>query len=328
VLQLSDGQDRERELPATYGVDDLTLVLQDRRFDQRGRMSYSLSMHDHMVGFLGDTMMVNGQVGATAAVPKGLVRLRLLNGSNARIYALTMSDTRPMHLIGTDCGLLDQPIALNTLTLSPGERAEILVDFSNGSEVSLVSGQSVNDPMRGRGMAGIVKPTEPLFEVLPFMVDTSLKAEVTRLPDDLGGSRPNLDASTALERLVTLDMAMGPGMMMRGNGNRFSINGQAFDMGQINFSTKLGQLERWVVSADMMMHPFHVHGVMFQVLSENGAQPRAQNLGWKDTILVDGQAELLMRFDRPASEILPYMFHCHILEHEDGGMMGQFVVEA
>ena len=80
------------------------------------------------------------------------------------------------------------------------------------------------------------------------------------------------------------------------------------------------------MSANMMMHPFHVHGVTFQVLSENGRAPNPQNTGWKDTVLIDGRAELLMRFDQPASEALPFMFHCHILEHEDGGMMGQFAV--
>ena len=146
------------------------------------------------------------------------------------------------------------------------------------------------------------------------------------LDDDLGGSRPDMDPVGAHKRNVTLDMAMGPGMMMRGKGNRFSISGQAFDMSRIDMSVARGEMERWTISADMMMHPFHVHGVAFQVLSENGRPPKAQNTGWKDTILINGQADILMKFDRPASESLPYMFHCHILEHEDGGMMGQFAV--
>jgi FtsP/CotA-like multicopper oxidase with cupredoxin domain len=74
------------------------------------------------------------------------------------------------------------------------------------------------------------------------------------------------------------------------------------------------------------MHPFHVHGVVFQVLSESGRPPRPQHRGWKDTVLVSDRVEMVARFDQPASRETPFMFHCHILEHEDGGMMGQFTV--
>lgn len=329
VIHLSDGQDDARGLPSQYGVDDLTLVLQDRRFDSAGQMDYTLSMPDRMMGFLGNRMLVNGQVGATAVVPKGIVRLRLLNGSNARIYTLAMSDGRPMHLVGTDAGLLDRSVDLNSLSIAPSERYEVLVDFGGGQDVSLMSAQSANSM---GGMMGGGQPAGPPFEVLPFTVNPELPARITRLAETVGGSRPDMDPgmdpARATRRTFTLDMAMGPGMMTRGGGDRLSINGRAFDMGRMDFATPLGQLERWTVSANMMKHPFHVHGVAFQVLSENGQPPRPQNTGWKDTVLVDGQAEILMRFDRPASTRYPYMFHCHILEHEDGGMMGQFTVEA
>ncbi len=325
VMQISDGRDGERGLPSDYGIDDLTIVLQDRRFDRAGRMDYALSMPDRMMGFLGDTMVVNGQIGATAEVPKGIVRLRLLNGSNSRIYDLSMSDGRPIHLIATDSGLLDRPIELDNLTIATGERYEILVDFSDGADVSLLSQQSMNTGMMG-GMMGGRQASGPPFEVLPFAVRADLPARITALPDDLGGSRPSLDPAGATRRGVTLDMGMGPGMMMRQNGDRFAINGRPFDMTRTDFKVGLGHTEHWSISANMMMHPFHVHGVKFQVLSENGRAPRPQNTGWKDTILIDGQAEILMQFDQPASEALPFMFHCHILEHEDGGMMGQFSV--
>lgn len=185
VLQLSDGLDDERGLPSIYGIDDLTLVLQDRRFDRRGRMDYSLSMPDQMMGFLGDTMVINGQVGATAMVPKGIVRLRLLNGSNARIYTLSMSDDRPLHLIATDNGLVDRPIELDGLSLSPGERYEVLVDFGDGNDVSLVSQQSTNMGMMGGGMMGGRRTSGPPFEILPFKVDTAIGARIAAIPDGL-----------------------------------------------------------------------------------------------------------------------------------------------
>ncbi len=111
VLQVVDGGDEARGLPTTYGTDDLTLVIQDRRFDAAGRMVYDPAMPDIMLGFGGDTILVNGQVGRTAVVPPGIVRLRLVKASNGRIYPLSMASGREMHLGATDAGYLDAPVA-------------------------------------------------------------------------------------------------------------------------------------------------------------------------------------------------------------------------
>lgn len=330
VLQLSDGQDDARGLPSNYGVDDLMVVLQDRRFDRAGRMVYNPARPELMMGFLGDAMVINGQVAPVAVVPKGIVRLRLLNGSNSRIYVLALADGRPMHLIASDNGLLDKPVEITQLALATGERAEVLVDFSSGGGTSLVSASNPNQGMMG-GMMGNRSQTQGSFTVLPIEVDNTLPARITRLPDALGGSLAQLtqaDLAGATRRTITLDMQMGMGMML-GNlfgGSRFSINGEAYDMDRLNFTAKRGSTEIWRISGAMMMHPFHVHGVSFQVLSENGGPVAARNRGWKDMILVNGEAEIAMRFDHAAPPSNPYMFHCHILEHEDGGMMGQFAV--
>ena len=304
VIHITDGDDDARGLPSAYGVDDLTLVLQDRRFDNAGRMVYDPSMMDVMHGFAGNRLLVNGQAGATAIVPQGIVRLRLLNGSNARVYTLFFDDTRPMHLVATDGGFLPEPIAMNTLTLAPGERVEVLVDVSDGKAPVLMS-----------------DPAQP-YGVLPFAVDTALPARITRLPDKLGGVLEGLAGTEVETRDISLDMGMGG--MMRGGG--FAINGRPYDMGRVDFAVAQGTVERWRIRSTMIAHPFHVHGVRFQVLSENGAPPRPENTGWKDTVLVPGEAEIIARFDQPAGQETPYMFHCHILEHEDAGMMGQFTV--
>jgi FtsP/CotA-like multicopper oxidase with cupredoxin domain len=323
VMQVTDGADDDRGLPSTYGVDDLTLVLQDRQFNWRGRLKYDVGMHQSMNGFLGDTMLVNGQVGASAVVPKGVVRCRIVNGSNARIYGLSMSDTRPVHLIATDGGFLDRPIALNRLTLAPGERAEILVEFTNGQDSALISDDMSNSAMGGMmGGGGSGRP----FTVLPFAVDTTLPVRINALPDYLDGLLPDLVVKDAPVRRLSLNMSMGMGMMMTRSNRQFSINNAAFDETALNFNVAHNSLERWVVQGDLMMHPFHIHGVRFQVLSENGQQPRSENRGWKDTVLVNGQVELAARFEKSASGSTPFMYHCHILEHEDGGMMGQFSV--
>lgn len=306
VIHVSDGRDDERGLPANYGVDDLTLVLQDRRITGSGAMLYEPSMMDVMHGFLGNWMLVNGQAGTVAAVPKGVVRLRLLNGSNARAYLLAFDDGRPMHLVATDSGYLSAPVALQSINLSPGERIEILVDFSDGAAPVLISGA-----------------TQP-FAVQEFATDAALPVRITRVPDVLDGELEDLSGKEIRTRRVSLDMGMG-GMMMMG-GARFGINGRAFDMDRIDFEVELGSVERWVVTSTMLPHPFHVHGVRFQVVSENGSTPRLENRGWKDTVYVPGEAEIIARFDQPAPRDKPFMFHCHILEHEDAGMMGQFTV--
>lgn len=125
LMQISDGQDAERGLPTKHGVDDLTLVLQDKRFDRSGRMVYDPSMHDSMAGFLGEVTLVNGQTNATAVVPRSIVRLRLLNASNARIFDLSFASGRPLHLIATDGGKLPAPQTIKSISLAPGESRSI-----------------------------------------------------------------------------------------------------------------------------------------------------------------------------------------------------------
>lgn len=303
VIHITDGRDDERGLPSTYGVDDLTLVLQDRQFDGDGRMVYEPSMMDRMHGFHGNRMLVNGQYGTIAAVPKSIVRLRLLNGSNARIYTLFFDDNRPMHLVATDGGFLPQPVALDLLQLAPGERAEILVDFSADGTPVLMS-----------------DPNQP-FGVLEFATDTTLASRIEKIPERFETIPDDLAGREVQTRTISLDMGMG---MMMGGG--FSINGEAFDMDRINFDVALGSVERWIIRSSMVAHPFHVHGVQFRVISEDGRSPRPENSGWKDTVLVPGESEIMARFEHPADKEAPFMFHCHILEHEDAGMMGQFTV--
>lgn len=328
IIHVSDGRDDDRGLPASYGVDDLTIVLQDRRFDGNGRMAYDPGMMDIMHGFTGDTMVVNGQIGPVAAVPKGIVRLRLINGSNARVYNLSTEDGRPLHLIANDGGYLPATLPIGRLRLSPGERAEVLLDFSDGGSTTLVS---AGDPNQGVGgmmgrLRGLVEPLfDRSFAVLPIVVDEALPVRILKVPGRLGEPLPDLSAAVAATRRISLDMGMGMGMM-GGMMGGFAINGRAFDPARIDLKVRRGSVERWIVSSTMLAHPFHIHGVNFQVVRENGGAPRPESTGWKDTAFVDGESELLVAFDHPASREKPYMYHCHILEHEDGGMMGQFSV--
>ncbi len=290
-----------------------------------------------------DRMLVNGAMRPVATVPIGIVRLRLLNASNARIYHLRFEDGRSMHQIASDGGLLPRPIKLPKLTLAPGERAEVLVDFAGGGQTRLLSEPDRNSPMRGmmggsgggRGMGGKmgadVQPEAAAsvgsFEVMRFAVDTRQMAAVRMLPNTVAGAAPAPALGDPLRRR-RFELDAPGGMMGGGMGGMgmMTINGRAFDMGRIDHRMRRGETELWEIVAGDMAHPFHVHGTSFQVLSHNGARVDFASSGWNDTVLVDGRTQLLVRFGHTATEATPYMFHRHILEHEDAGMMGQFVV--
>ena len=324
-------------LPSAWGVDDIPVIIQDRRFGRSGELAYDLDMLTVMHGFQGDTILVNGAVQPNASVARGLVRLRLLNGSNARIYTLKFEDGRGFHQIASDGGFLPAPVARDALVLAPAERAEIVVDLSDGATVRLVSLPDGNAPMNGMmggggmmgRMMGDMGGTDPeavtddgAFPVLSLTPDRPAPAGQA-LPRTLAGAPMPITAEPVRRRSFALQM--GP-MAMRGAGNPLAINGQAYDMGRIDFETRRGEVELWQVSSDMMAHPFHVHGTSFTVLSRNGRSEPFEQMGAKDVLLVDGEAEILVEFRKPADRAVPYMFHCHILEHEDGGMMGQFTV--
>lgn len=318
MLQITDGRDADRGLPSDYGVDDLPVIIQDRRFDAQGRSHYDPSMTDILNGFHGDRILVNGQRHAVAVVPRGIVRLRFLNGSNARVYTLHMQDLRPMHLIATDGGFLPAPVPVTYLRLATGERAEVLVDFDAAAPPVLMSNKGTR------------------MRILDFAVDDRMPARIRRVPDTLDALADDLPREGVPARRFTLNLGGGSvGAPMAHGGHShahavedFGINGRPFRMDRIDFALRRGAVERWVIGGGGAVdHPFHVHGVQFRVLREGGGmRPRPENSGWKDTVLVSGETEVLMRFDVPAPDSHPYMFHCHILEHEDAGMMGQFTV--
>jgi len=114
-----------------------------------------------------------------------------------------------------------------------------------------------------------------------------------------------------------------------GAADMMGINGRSFAMDRIDVTARLGTAEVWEISVGgmpPMAHPFHIHGASFRILSKNGRNPAAHEAGWKDVVLVEEHAEILVRFDNPAPPRMPFMYHCHILEHEDHGMMGQLAV--
>jgi len=341
VLIVEDGKDAERGLPSTPAVDDFVLVLQDKRFNRSGEAIYEPGAADLMHGFLGDAVLVNGQITPRLDVPAAVVRLRLVNAANGRNFDLHFGDGRPIVLVATDQGYLPEPLTLDRLRLTPGERAEILVDFAKGGPVTLLS-RPHRETRGSMAMGGMMHGMLPLaetftapFQVIDFTVDPSLAKAVREMPAQLDGAVATIAPPVTTRKFMLNDMGMmmgsgmmgGHGGMMGGHGGaKFAINGNSFDIARLDLEARLGTSERWILAGEMMGHPFHIHGVRFRVASENGGAPLAENSGWKDTVFVEGEAELLVEFAQTATPALPFMMHCHILEHEDAGMMAQFAV--
>ena len=309
-------------LPKNYGHDDIPLVIQDRRFQRDGTLSYRLNMPDLMHGLIGDTYLTNGAIKPYLSVENELIRFRLLNGSNSSIYRFSLSDESPFTQIAGDGGFLEKPAVMKTLILSPGERAEILVDLSSrnaGSSLYLITEtfQGFRD------------------EVLKIVLrgETSGPARTApRIPKQLASVPAIPESRSVGSRRFDLETMSGGGMGMMGGGSarRLTINGRKMEMGRIDFEVRAGSTEIWEivnVRTGMMEipHSFHVHGVQFRILDINGKSPPAGEGGWKDTVLVwPGDT---LRIIIPFREFPGiYMYHCHLLEHEDDGMMGQFEV--
>jgi FtsP/CotA-like multicopper oxidase with cupredoxin domain len=219
---------------------------------------------------------------------------------------------------------------MDSLHLAPAERAEIVVDFSDRKTVRLISRDLGSGGMMGGGMMGRGEDGTEL-DILAFDLSDAPANGPGTLPDTLPARMPDL-GDPVRTRDFTLNVHAGGmmGSMVNGligrGGRTMGINGQSYDMDRIDLHVPLGETELWRIGADMMQHPFHVHGTSFQVIRQGGRRVDPARAGLKDVVYVDGPNEILVRFDKHAERETPFMFHCHILEHEDAGMMGQFTV--
>ncbi|MEL7357812.1 MAG: multicopper oxidase domain-containing protein [Cyanobacteria bacterium J06560_6] len=318
---IEDENSQVLDLPKEYGVNDIPLIVQDRSFTNGKMDPYAVNEDDLKHGLREDTLVVNGTVNAYHSVPQGWVRLRLINGSNARFYRFSFSNDVPFFKIATEGGFLNQPVEMAFIDMSPGERNEIMIDLSEGTNATLIADLLPADP-KDEGRWG--EKTRSV-NVVELRVNPTMQASGT-LPTTLNDIA-YFDRSEATQtRTLSLDMEVQGGN--RANMNMFAINRQPMDMSHINERVTKGDVEIWRITGKRMPHPFHIHGASFQILTLNGASPTEADRGWKDTVVVWNEAtEIIVRFDYEATDETPYMFHCHMLEHEDYGMMGQFTVE-
>ncbi len=293
MIIIDDDNPAAANLPRTYGVDDIPVILQDREFTDDGQLAFELDDDD--LGDLNPELSVNGTPDPFTTVPAGPVRLRLLNASQARVYDLGV-DNGSMVKIASDGGYLAAPVPLETLVLAPGDRAEVVIDATEGP---------------------VMLTDEAFGRVLELRVDDSLPvAEFP--PDQLTSIDQITDDMVDRDRTFDLDEV----------GDGWGINGQQMDMDRIDHTINLGDTERWTLTVGDGTHAFHVHQTLFQILEINGEPPPPEDSGWEDTVLVTEDREVVIaaRFNTYSDPDIPYMFHCHILDHEDLGMMGQFTV--
>ena len=297
-------------LPSRYGVDDVPVMIQDLRLGDDGSLETSKGLLSP-TGRLGSTILVNGTHDPHLPVTTERVRLRLLNASTARVYDIGFADGRELDQIASDGGLLAAPLRASRIALSPGERAEVVVEVAAGERAVLRSfppdlGMNVVEERFAGG--------DDSFDLLELRAAGRLDPS-----PDVPRRLATIPPASAQEAVRTRRFEL------QGQG---SINGRAMDMGRIDEMVPAGEPELWEVENDTgTVHNFHVHGTSFRVLGDGGVPAEPALAGWKDTVLVPpgDTRRLLVRFDHPDPRV-PLMYHCHLLQHEDRGMMGQALI--
>jgi spore coat protein A len=334
------------------GAYEIPLVIQDRQFNRDGTFRYPTSdiAGATWIGeYFGDTMLVNGKVWPFLEVEPRLYRLRVLNGCNARILNLDIGGAR-LWQIGAEGGMFDVPVPLNRLVLAPAERADVLVDFSGFAGRSL----AVHNHRPPRP---VTSPAPNLEQILQLRVGTSVSVPgPASIPTTLlGGRRADLAAPVATRYITLNELDIDePTWFLNLNGLRFGDG--------TTETPRAGDVEDWVfVNLTGDTHPMHMHLVTFQVIGRTpfdaeayGAAyegpdgvpggidptpfatgpmlpPEPEERGFKDTVKANpGQfTTIRARFELPATVTAPqkYVYHCHIVEHEDNDMMRPFTVE-
>jgi len=310
LVYIDDDEAKLLNLPETYGQNDIPLIFQDRLFTSNGQLDYwKVANAD---GTLGDTLLINGTVDPILKVQPEPVRFRLLNGSNARTLTIRLNTGDAFMQVATDGGLLDQPQMIQQITLSPAERAEIVVDF--GALKDRQSLALVDDE-------GVV--------LLPLSVQKA-QHSVQAKPIVSNPSYTSFLSSTENADVLLKESSVQHQVVFFGMMQMVQINGKKYDPRRVDFKARQGKTEIWEFynKPDMMggmVHPVHLHGAQFQIISRNGERPPVTEQGFKDTFAIapGERVRVLVTFQYTGT----YMLHCHLLEHEDQGMMATVLVQ-
>jgi len=322
LIIIRDAEEAALALPRTYGIDDIPLVLTSRKFDGTNQFN--------LMDAYGDYEIVNGTMSPEVDAPAQFVRFRILNGEIERSYNLGFSDDRQFYVIGSDGGLLNAPVATTRLVMYVGERYEILVDMSKDSVGSSIDLKAYNDGQafgfpggepNTTGMFGSLLNNKT-FDILHINVTSPTANAIMSVPQTLASNVYWTDADVTSSRTLSIT-DMGP-------GTPFTFDGASYNMDVINHNVAFNATEKWTIKNNMTFsHSFHIHDVQFKVVSRVGSSIAPYEEGWKDTVSIprNGSVSFIARFDDFASATDPFMYHCHMVNHEDEGLMGQFLVK-
>ncbi|MFJ1971698.1 multicopper oxidase family protein [Streptomyces sp. NPDC087903] len=308
MIIVEDDSTASAALPSDYGVDDIPLVFQCLAVDSTGDIKYDQA--GYLTSGLSFPVLVNGtnvdDTTLTFSATKTRNRFRALNASPSDIITLQRSDGGTLTQIATDQGYLTEATEVDTIRLVAGARAEFVMDVSEDVTLQVVI------------TTGWIRGGSGTYDFL------TVAAGGTDTPDDLPSSLNTIDrydTSDFTARTITLS----------NTGATMKINGQAglTMSGMSMISTTLGAKEIWTITnASQLEHSFHLHDVPYQLVSINGADPKGVELGWYDTFEVvgGGSIKIAMEFTDFADDTYMYMLHCHLLQHEDEGMMASLMV--
>lgn len=352
---LRDEQERGLDLPS--GDYEIPLIIQDRTLDSQGQLVYAPTFDDGTLPapggwapeLFGNVPVMNGALYPHLEVEPRAYRFRILNSSNSRFFNIYLNLAKspndiphlvPFHQIGSDGGFLPKPVALQRLLLAPAERADVIIDFSGqqGKNITL----SNNAPAPYPGWEFAIAHHAQLYELMEFRVTKPLAKQRTPF------TMPALPAFHELDRTAPIaairDFVLVEDMDAQGHSRGVRINGKGYD-DPVTERPKLGAFEKWrFINTTDDAHPMHLHLVQFQILERQGFDPAAfvegrlqlvgiprhpapNEVGWKDTAIVNPRDVLtiLVRFEGFTGR---YVYHCHMLEHEDNDMMRPYEVVA
>ncbi|MBU6323926.1 MAG: multicopper oxidase domain-containing protein [Bacteroidetes bacterium] len=323
LIIVRDSVEAALALPRTYGTDDIPLVLSSRRYDASNQFVFTNTAY-------GDYLLTNGTPNAQYTFPRQMVRLRILNAETERGFILGFSDNRTFYVIGNDGGLLEAPVSLTRLPVFVGERYEILVDLSGLSEGSTLdlkaynSGQTLGFPGGEPGTDGQFGSllNNKDFSVLHIIIGAQTAKPILSLPASLV-KQNYLSAADATNSRALSITAGQPA------NNPFRFDNKLFDINYINHTVLKNTTEKWsVTNNNVFGHCFHIHDVQFKIVSRSSGPIGAYESGWKDAFFINRNetVSFVARFSDQADPQHPFMYHCHFGNHEDEGMMGQFVV--
>lgn len=326
------------------GKYEIPLIIQDKSFNEDGSLFYPRTVDNPppefpnpsiIPGFVGDFIVVNGKIWPYLEVEQRKYRFRILNASNQRFYRMRLDSGQPFVQIGSDGGLLQRPVTVDEITIAPAERVDVIIDFSEqpvGSNIILTN--------TARTPFDFGAPPDPNTTglIMQFRVISREGTDESQVPKFLTTVKRFNESEAKRTRDITLDVTQDRyGRLM------FMLNDHMY-IDKITENPMLGDIEIWrIINSGIAVHPIHIHLVQFQILDRIPFDVEAYNLkgqirftgdpepplpgeqGWKDTVQAfpGFVTRVIMRF---APYIGRYVYHCHILEHEDYDMMRQFEV--